>query len=546
MLQNFSFYPRTLLILPLVFAGVSGCNALPFLRFGHHRSHANAPQVDPINTVPIDTDGSCGKIATDRTALAIRPLSNFEYDLTIKELLSTTSSPSNSFPPDATGTGFDTGAAHTLTTGLAQSYLDASQTLAEAYVDRQGVVCSDQGFAATCTGDALASFAERAFRRPLLAEEATRLRGLPLQFASDGLGGKDAYSASIASVLLAPQFLYRSKLSSTAGIANSDQYALASKLSYALWASMPDDQLLNLARDGRLRDRDVLASEINRMIVSPKSEGFLRNFTSQWLGTNGLAQAPAASHLDADLVTSFSEETFAYVNDFLRQNLNMRNLLDARFTYVNAQLIKHYGLLVNSSESLSRVELSGTQRGGLLTQGAFLMQTSNPDGTSPVKRGKWVLDRILCAAPPPAPAGMQTVLAPTNGKAVPMRQRLAAHRATTACASCHKSMDPIGLAFENYDMAGKWRDNDDYGAIDASGTLPSGEAFADAAALAQVLKVDPGFPICLATKLAKYGLGREPNKQEQCLINKIAARAEDESYGLKNMLVDLSRALLAN
>jgi len=546
MLQISSFYPRILIILPLAFVGMIGCNALPFLRFGHHGSHADAPQIDPINTVPIDTDGSCGKIPADKTALAIRPLSNFEYDLTIKELLSTTSSPSSSFPPDATGTGFDTGAAHTLTTTLAQSYLDASQTLATAYVERQGVACSDQGFASGCTADALAAFAERAFRRPLLAEEAARLKGLPLQFTSDGLADKDAYSASIASVLLSPQFLYRSKLSSTAGIANSDQYALASKLSYALWASMPDEQLLNLAKDGRLRDRDVLASEINRMIVSPKAQGFLRNFTSQWLGTNGLAQAPAASHQDAELIASFSEETFAYINDFLRQNMNVRNLLDARFTYVNARLIKHYGLLVTSGDDLNRVELAGTQRGGLLTQGAFLMQTSNPDGTSPVKRGKWVLDRILCAAPPPPPAGMQTILAPTSGKAVPMRQRLATHRAAAACATCHKSMDPIGLAFESYDMTGKWRDKDDYGVIDTSGTLPSGEAFSDAAALAQVLKVDPGFPNCIATKLAKYALGREPNKQEQCLINKVAIRAEDESYGLKNMLVDLSRALLAN
>ena len=535
-----------MLILPLASLAMSACNALPFLRFGHHGSHANAPHLDPINTIPIDTDGSCGKIAADRTLLAIRPLSNFEYDLTIKELLSTTASPSGSFPPDATGTGFDTGAAHSLTTTLAQSYLDASQSLAAAYVEKQGVACSEQGFAATCTADAVASFAERAFRRPLMAEEATRLRGLPLQFANDGFGDKDSYSASLATILLSPQFLYRSKLTSNAGVANSDQYALASKLSYALWASMPDETLMSLARDGRLRDPDVLASEINRMIVSPKAQGFLRNFTAQWLGTNGLAQAPAASHLDSDLIASFSEETFAYVNDFLRQNLNIRNLLDARFTYVNARLNKHYGLVNNNGDDFNRVELNGTQRGGLLTQGAFLLQTSNPDGTSPVKRGKWILDRILCAAPPPPPAGMQTVLAPTTGKAVPMRQRLATHRAATACAGCHKSMDPIGLAFENYDMAGKWRDTDDYGAIDASGTLPGGEAFSDATALAQVLKVDPGFPICLATKLAKYELGREPSKQELCLINKIAARAEDESYGLKNLLVDLSRALLSN
>ena len=385
--------------------GVYGCNNFSFLHVGgqgapngrspHSEVLPIVSPVDPINKVAIDADGTCGAPEVESAPLDMIPLSNSEYDLTIKDLLSTAVTPSTAFPPDATGVGFDTGAAHSMTTTLAQSYLDASQSLAAAYVASDGVACSDQAFVPSCTAGAVAIFAERAFRRPLLAGENARLSALPALFVEAGLLAKDAYSAALATVLLAPQFLYRSKLSEQAGVEHADQYALASKLSYALWASMPDSGLLAQAKAGQLSHPDVLAGEIDRMIASPRSHGFLRNFTSQWLGTKGLAQAPAASHLDAALIEALNEETLAYVGEFLDQNLNVRDLLDARFTYANASLAVHYALPAVSGEQMTRVAISGSQRGGLLTQGSFLLQTSNPDSTSPVKRGKWVLDRKI-------------------------------------------------------------------------------------------------------------------------------------------------------
>ncbi|MCX6108431.1 MAG: DUF1592 domain-containing protein [Proteobacteria bacterium] len=535
---------------------VSGCNVWSTFH-GSQRSAppGHPPQVDtppavspadPINKVPVDAEGSCGAAPADSFAFDMRPLSNTEYDLTIKDLLSTTATASAAFPPDATGIGFDTGAAHTITTTLAQSYLDASQSLAAAFVDSSKVACADQAFATSCSGSAVTAFAELAFRRPLLAGEAARLSALPQQFTIAGMADKDAYTAALATVLLAPQFLYRSKVNGDAGIPHSDQYALASKLSYALWSTMPDATLLAQAKAGRLSDQEVLAGEIDRMVSSPKARGFLRNFTAQWLGIKGLAQAPAAGHLDAGIAADFSEETLDFVSDFLDQNRNIRDLLDARFTYANARLTKHYGLPTIAGDELVRTTVQSDQRGGLLTQGSFLLSTSNPDLTSPVKRGKWVLDRILCTPPPPPPAGVQTVLAPTTGAALPMRQRLATHRAATACAGCHKMMDPIGLAFENYDYIGQWRDKDDYGPIDASGTTMAGAHFNNAAGIAAVLKSDPAFPRCVASKLATYALGRVPTQREQCLIKKIATRTSDQQYGMRNLLVDLTRALLVN
>ena len=536
--------------------GISGCNSFPFLHPGEHGApNGRSPHpevlppvlpVDPINTVAIDAESTCGVAEVDNAPVDMIPLTNKEYDLTIADLLSTAVTPSSAFPPDATGVGFDTGAAHSMTTTMAQGYLDVSQSLAAAYVSSADAECLDQGFAASCTAGAVATFAQRAFRRPLLPAEQARMSALPTLYAATGLLVKEAYSAALATVLLAPQFLYRSKLSELAEVAHADQYALASKLSYALWASMPDSALLAQAKAGQLSRPDVLAGEIDRMIASPRSRGFLRNFTSQWLGTKGLAQAPAASQLDAALIDSLNEETLAYVGEFLEQNLNVRDLLDARFTYANASLATHYGLPAMTSEQMTRVAISGSQRGGLLTQGSFLLQTSNPDSTSPVKRGKWVLDRLLCSPPPPPPAGVQTVLAPNSGKALPMRQRLAAHRAQAACAGCHVAMDPIGLGLENYGLTGQWRDKDDYGPIDASGTLPGGASFGSAADLAAVLKADAAFPRCLANRLATYALRRAPTAQETCLIEKIAARTSEQSYGMRNLLVDLSRALLVN
>jgi len=235
----------------------------------------------------------------------------------------------------------------------------------------------------------------------------------------------------------------------------------------------------------------------------------------------------------------------AFFGEFLRSNLNIKNLLDARFIYVSGVTAPYYGLAKPATPQLQRVEISSEQRGGILTQGSYLVQTSNVDQPSPVKRGKWILDNILCQPPAPPPADQVGALQKGDTN-LPIRLRLAKHREAPACAGCHALMDPLGLAFEHYDQAGKWRDQDLAGSIDASGTLPDGSSFNSAAQLIQLLKADPAFPRCVAQRIATFTLGREPNDKELCAINLVADRSKNEAYGLKDLLVDLSLTLQPN
>ncbi|MBM4253927.1 MAG: DUF1588 domain-containing protein [Deltaproteobacteria bacterium] len=525
---------------------LTGCHLLPVKRLlprPKSDDTATTP-VDQINRTPIDSDGTCGDRPPQVPQSTLRLMTNTEYDRTTFDLLGVRSNVAGIFPPDAMGNGFDTGAIRSATTSLIQMYLESGQNLGAALVEKETSTCAAAQYKVGCTGEATAKFAERAFRRPLLDDERRRWTALPAKFVDAGHSPKNAYTAALSAVLVAPQFLYHHNLASQSQLALRGQFALATRLSYALWATLPDSDLLTAAASGRLTEDAVLVGEVNRLATDLKALGFLRNFVGQWLGLRGLSKAPAAHHVDDKLLADFEAETQAFFADFLTANRNISLLLDARFSFVNDRLAGHYGLSGNFGKELSRTELDGIQRGGLLTHGSFLLQTSNPDGTSPVKRGKWILERLLCSPPPAPPPGLQTVLAPVAGSPKPMRQRLATHRANAQCASCHSSMDPMGLGLENYDTYGKWRDRDDFGPIDASGVLPDGREFSDAKALAQVIKDDEAFANCLATKLGQYMLGRLPNQYEQCMIQKVAVRSKDQSYGLRNLVVDLSRALI--
>jgi hypothetical protein len=525
---------------------LTGCHLLPIKKLfpRPNAKEVETPPVDEINRTPIDSDGSCGERPSLNSQATLKLMTNTEYDRTTFDLLGIKANVSNIFPPDAMGNGFDTGALRSATTSLMQSYLDAGQNLSASFTKNESSECAAQQYRVSCTGEAVAKFAEKAFRRPLLDDERRRFTALPAKLVDAGHTAKDAYVASLSAVLMAPQFLYHHSLSQNSQLNMRSQYVLATRLSYALWATLPDGDLMTRAASGRLGEDAVVVGEINRLANNPKALGFLQNFVSQWLGLRGLSKSPAAHHVDGELLADFEEETQAFFADFLTSNRNIKLLMDAQFSFINERLAKHYDIKGEFGQDLRRTELDGKKRSGLLTQGSFLLQTSNPDGTSPVKRGKWILERLTCSPPPAPPPGIQTVLAPTSGAPKPMRQRLSEHRASAACASCHSSMDPIGLGLENYDAYGKWRDRDEYGAIDASGILPSGQEFSDAQGLAQVIKEDESFANCVSSKLGQYMLGRLPNQYEQCMIVKIAARAKEQNYGLRNLVVDLSRALI--
>ena len=530
----------------LVCTSLLGCHLKPFNKMFRHPEvkEVTTPPVDEINRLPIDSEGSCGDRQDASSRPTLKLMTNTEYDHTVEDLVGIKVNVAGVFPPDSIGNGFDTGALRSITTSLVQSYLDSGLNLSKSIVQSDDIDCAAQQYSVTCTGDAITKLAEKAFRRPLQDDERRRLAALPAKFVDNGLNPKDSYQAALTTVLMAPQFLYHHNLASSTQLAMRKQYALATRLSYALWATLPDDTLMAQAGGGKLTDEATLVAEIHRLSLSPKSLGFLRNFVGQWLGLRGLSKAPAAHHLEPALLNDFEEETQQFFAAFLSENRNIKELMDAKFSYLNDRLANHYGIEGSFDNILRRQDVDGKTRGGLLTHGSFLLQTSNPDGTSPVKRGKWILERLTCSPPPAPPQGVQTALSPNSGNPKPMRQRLAEHRANAACASCHSSMDPIGLGLENYDAYGKWRDRDEYGAIDASGALPNGQEFKDANGLAKVIRSDNAFANCVATKMGQYMLGRLPDQYEQCLIEKIASRTSQMNYGLRNLVVDLSRALL--
>lgn len=482
-------------------------------------------------------------------ALEPRPplhrLNNSEYDVTIRDLLGTKMKFSETFPPDQVEGGFDTAAAaHVISPTLAESYLDAAKRLAKEYAEDVGAACrSGGGEDSACLDTELFEVAERAFRRPFVAGESARLSTLTQNLRRDGSSAREAFEAGLSSVLVAPQFLFR--LNATASQnPNQDQYALASRLSYFLWSSMPDAELLELARGGTLKDPAVLRRTAATMVTDAKAAAFIRNFVGQWLGTRQLDKRPPLATLDAAMLADLQTETLSYVGEFIRKNINIREILGGNFSYLNARLAKYYGLPPVPGD-FERVELKGSQRHGLLTQGSFLVSTSNPESTSPVKRGKWVLDNILCAPPPPPPPGAETPDLQAAGSKLSVRERLAEHSRNSACAGCHTMMDPIGLAFENYDAFGVWRESDATGRIDPSGELPNGRAFASAAELIEHLEVSPELPRCVVQKLSTYALGRAPSGKEVCVVDSIARRAEAKDYGFRDMIVDIAVELLA-
>jgi hypothetical protein len=280
---------------------------------------------------------------------------------------------------------------------------------------------------------------------------------------------------------------------------------------------MPDDTLLDAAEAGKLQTTEQIVAQLDRMLADPKAAAFADNFAGQWLFTRALgdhvpdyATYPA---YDAQLEASMREETLRYFRAFLEDNIPMDQFLVGDFTYVNDRLAAHYGLPLPGTNELVRVSLAGAERRGLLTQGSVLTVTSHPRRTSPVKRGKWLLDQILCAPPPNPPPGVEGLIETEmqmGGPEMTVRQRLEKHREVEYCASCHNAIDPLGFGLENFDGIGAWRTKEGTLDVDASGTLPDGTKFKNAAELAQILAADPRVYRCMVEKLYTYALGRPP------------------------------------
>jgi len=328
---------------------------------------------------------------------------------------------------------------------------------------------------------------------------------------------------------------------------------LASRLSYFLWSSMPDDELLALGESNHLHVPAVLDAQVQRMLADPKSAAFAENFAGQWLEIRSLdAIRPDPQKFpewNSELREAMRAETRMFFESVMRENRPISDFLDGDYTFLNELLAKHYGIAGVTGPEFRRIELTTDQRGGVLTQAAVLTVSSYPSRTSAVLRGKFILENILGAPPPPPPPDVPRLDEEAAGVSQSQRQQMEAHRSDPVCASCHSKMDALGFAFENYDAIGRWRTQDGGLPIDSSGGLPDGRTFLGAAELKALLKQNmPEFARCLASKLLTYSLGRalNPNKDEydRAAVRAVAAKAAQNGYKFQAMIMAIAQGPL--
>jgi len=390
---------------------------------------------------------------------------------------------------------------------------------------------SEGGDVAACARTILRAFATRAFRRPATDAEIDRLTRIVIAATKEGDSFERGIQVAVQAVLVSPHFLFRIELDpeplNPQAVRTINEYELATRLSYFLWSSMPDDELMRLAHDGALRKEGNLAAQVRRMLKDPKSSAMVENFAGQWLQLRNLKtinpDRMRFSAFDDALRAAMETETRMFFEAIVREDRKIFDLLDTDFTFVNDRLARHYGIDGVQGAEFRRVALTTPQRGGLLGQASILTVTSNPTRTSPVKRGKWILENLLNAPPPPPPANVPELKdAASMDDAATLRQRMEQHRENPACAVCHTQMDALGFGLENYDPIGAWRTKDGTADIDAAGSLPGGVSFKSPGELKAILKAREGeFRRCLTEKLLTYALGRGLEYYDKCTVDTI-------------------------
>lgn len=386
----------------------------------------------------------------------------------------------------------------------------------------------------------LGNFARRAFRRPVTKDEVDRLVRYVALAEKQGESWERGIQLGVQVILVSPSFLFRVETNADpkkeARKNPLGSFELASRLSYFLWSSMPDDELLVLAEKNALQKPEVLAAQAERMMKDPKAKALAENFAGQWLQLRKLsviAPDPVRfPNFNDSLRQAMRTETEMFFQSVVANDRSILDFIDGRFTYLNETLAKHYGIQGITGDNFRKVAIAGDQRRGILTQASILTVTSNPTRTSPVKRGKWVLEQILGTPPPPPPPGVAELPDDKKGPLTgTLRQRLEQHRSNPACAACHSRLDPIGFGFENFDAIGAWRDKDGDLPIDSSGTLTDGKSFRGPAELATYLKSKKSLFIhSFSEKMLTYALGRGIEPADRCHVDEIAAAVSAKEY----------------
>ena len=482
-----------------------------------------------------------------------RRLNRDEYAATIRDLLDIHLDLGGMFPADgAGGEGFDNAAETLFLSPLhSEKYLEVAKFVmdfaAKEHKSRAKVLVAKPGPGLTETqaaGKILESFLPRAFRRPVSAAEMAPYAALYAAARKQGQAFEPAVFFTLRAALVSPLFLFRAEAPSPSDTPRRvDSYALASRLSYFLWGSMPDELLMDVAATGKLHEPAVMREMVRRMLRNDRALGFAQRFVEQWLRTRELAtdKAPDATLYpayanDEELRGDIRFQPILFFREMLVRDLPLDHFLDSPHTIATSNLSKHYATEFPINRAASKqpqwVEVpAGSQRGGLLGMGAVLAVSSYPYRTSPVLRGAWILDSILGTPPPPPPPNVPALEEERAGTGKTMRERLTQHRANAVCASCHSKIDALGFALENYDVLGRFRREESGQPIDASGELADGTKLEGIGGLkAALLERKDVFVRNLASRMLGYALGRGLGLRDSCTVDDIVRQVKAQNY----------------
>ncbi len=400
-----------------------------------------------------------------------------------------------------------------------------------------------------CATKILSSLGRLAYRKPLSDAALATLMGFYSRGRENNAGFESGIESALQFILASPEFLFRFE-PDPANVAPNTPYRLsdlelASRLSFFLWSSIPDDQLLTLASEGKLKDPTVLQQQIKRMLADRRSGAMISNFAEQWLFLRNLKSSvpdlEVFPDFDDNLRRAMKEETTLFFDSIMREDRSVVDLLNADYTFVNERLARHYGIPNIYGSQFRRIKAPSEERRGLLGQASILTVTSYPNRTSPVERGKWILTNLLGVPPSPPPPNVPPLQDNSeNGKPRSLRERMEQHRKDPACAGCHKSMDPIGFALENFDAVGHWRTNDEGGKIDPSGTLFNGAALDGAVGLRQALVNQQDIFVGVMTeKMLTYALGRGLEYYDMPAVRKIVQEARNNAFRFSSLVTGI-------
>lgn len=512
--------------------------------------------------LPKRNEIACDEIASDRTVgfyrgyVMSRRLNRTEYNNTVRDLFGVDLRLEELLPADGGGgEGFDTTGSALFTSSIhIEKYLAAAERAASAVVTdgtrglsretrkaRERILVAHPSKslpAREAARKVLEKFGRRAFRRPMTAEETEKLLTLFDRGWVRGDGYVSSVRLALKAVLLSPHFLFLVEPEpSGGGVHKLEPFPLASRLSYFLWATMPDDELFSLAESGRITDEAVYRQQIHRMVLDPKAQALGERFALQWLeverlGTEVRPDAKKFPEFDEELKHAMVGEVAAFFNHIIRSNRSLLELIDSDYTFLNQRLAKIYGIKGVSGSALKRISLTDTNRGGIVGMPAVHTLTSYPLRTSPVLRGRWVLESLLGDRVPPPPPDVPALEEGAEaGRPLNLRAQLEKHRTKAECSACHSRMDPLGFGLENFDTLGRWRSSDQGQPIDASGTLPSGQSYSGPAGLKKILLERKDQVIRhLSRKMTGYAFGRELNRYDECVVDKAMEALQKNGY----------------